>query len=128
MLSLYNKLVQKHIERKMSMQEKYIKNTAILFVSMAITKIVGALFKIPLANLLGGTGMGYFSTAYGLYSPIFAVTAAGVPTVIMRITAQSIASERRGYATAVKNTALGFFSAIGLAGTFVTAFFAKPFA
>lgn len=110
------------------MQEKYIKNTAILFVSMAITKFVGALFKIPLANLLGGTGMGYFSTAYGLYSPIFAITAAGVPTVIMRITAQSIASERRGYATAVKNTALVFFSAIGLAGTLVTALFAKPFA
>ena len=89
-----NKLVQnKLIERKTSMQQKYIKNTAILFVSMAITKIVGALFKIPLANLLGGTGMGYFSTAYGLYSPIFAVTAAGVPTVIMRITAQSVASD-----------------------------------
>ena len=45
------------------MEKKYLKNTAILFVSMAITKIVGALFKIPLANLLGGTGMGYFSTA-----------------------------------------------------------------
>jgi len=59
---------------------RYIKNTAILFAAMAITKIVGALFKIPLANLLGGTGMGYFSTAYGLYSPIFALTAAGVPT------------------------------------------------
>ena len=110
------------------MQEKYIKNTAILFVSMAITKIVGALFKIPLANLLGGTGMGYFSTAYGLYSPIFAVTAAGVPTVIMRITAQSIASGRRGYASAIKNTALVLYSAIGLAGTLAAALFAKPFA
>ena len=124
-----NKLVQnKLIERKTSMQQKYIKNTAILFVSMAITKIVGALFKIPLANLLGGTGMGYFSTAYGLYSPIFAVTAAGVPTVIMRITAQSVASERHGYASAVKNTAMMFFAAVGLVGTLATAFFAKPFA
>ena len=36
--------------------KRYVKNTAILFVSMAITKVVGALFKIPLANLLGGTG------------------------------------------------------------------------
>lgn len=111
------------------MQEKsYIKNTAILFVSMAITKIVGALFKIPLANLLGGTGMGYFSTAYGLYSPIFAVTAAGVPTVIMRITAQNIAMGRKGNALAVKKTAMVLYTVIGLAGTLVVAIFAKPFA
>ena len=49
------------------MNRKYIRNTAILFASMTINKIVGAVFKRPLANVLGGTGMGYFSTAYGLY-------------------------------------------------------------
>ena len=73
------------------MNKKYMKNTAILFASMTITKIVGAVFKIPLANILGGTGMGYFSTAYGLYSPVFALTAAGIPAVMMRLTAQNIA-------------------------------------
>lgn len=81
------------------MNRKYIRNTAILFASMTITKIVGAIFKIPLANVLGGTGMGYFSTAYGLYSPVFALTAAGIPTVMMRITAQNIAAGRPGNAS-----------------------------
>lgn len=107
---------------------RYIKNTAILFAAMAITKIVGALFKIPLANLLGGTGMGYFSTAYGLYSPIFALTAAGVPTVIMRTTARSAATGNRQYAAAVRRYALIIFSVIGLLGTAAVAVFAVPFA
>ena len=107
---------------------RYIKNTAILFAAMAITKIVGALFKIPLANLLGGTGMGYFSTAYGLYSPIFALTAAGVPTVIMRTTARSAATGNRQYAAAVRRYALIIFSVIGLLGTVAVAVFAVPFA
>ena len=88
------------------MEKKYLKNTAILFVSMAITKVVGALFKIPLANLLGGTGMGYFSTAYGLYSPVFALTAAGVPAVIMRTTAQCAAAGNRQHAVAVEDARL----------------------
>ncbi len=108
--------------------KNYIKNTVILFISMAITKIVGALFKIPLANLLGGTGMGYFSTAYGLYSPIFAITAAGVPTVMMRITAQSLAAGRNEYAAAVKKTALLLFSLVGSVGTATVMIFAAPFA
>ena len=63
--------------------KRFIRNTAMLFGAMAVTKIVGAVFKIPLANVLGGTGMGYFSAAYSLYSPVFAVTAAGIPTVVM---------------------------------------------
>ncbi len=109
-------------------EKHYIKNTIILFISMIITKIVGALFKIPLANLLGGTGMGYFSSAYGLYSPIFALTAAGIPTVLMRTTARNAAVGNIRYAAAVKRYALAIFSAIGLAGTAAVAVFAKPFA
>ncbi|MDE7229079.1 MAG: polysaccharide biosynthesis protein, partial [Oscillospiraceae bacterium] len=98
-------------------EKRYIKNTVILFVSMAITKIVGALFKIPLANLLGGTGMGYFSTAYGLYSPIFALTAAGIPTVMMRITARNAAVGNKPQALAVRRYALILFTVIGMLGS-----------
>ncbi len=106
----------------------YIKNTAILFVAMAITKIAGAVFKIPLANILGGTGMGYFSTAYALYSPILAITASGVPTVMMRLTAQYMAQNRTADAAAVKHTALKLFTLIGAAGMFLVMIFARPFA
>lgn len=109
-------------------EKRYIKNTAILFAAMAITKIVGALFKIPLANLLGGTGMGYFSTAYGLYSPIFALTAAGVPTVIMRTTARNAATGHKQHAVAVRKYALILFTVIGFLGTLAVAVFAVPFA
>ena len=109
-------------------EKRYIKNTAILFAAMAVTKIVGALFKIPLANLLGGTGMGYFSTAYGLYSPIFALTAAGVPTVIMRTTARCAASGNALYALAVRKYALIMFSVVGALGSAAVVIFAQPFA
>lgn len=72
--------------------------------------------------------MGYFSTAYGLYSPIFAVTAAGVPTVIMRATAQNLALGRQERAAAVMRTALFLFTLIGMAGTAAVALFSAPFA
>lgn len=110
------------------MNKKYIRNTAILFASMTITKIIGAVFKIPLANILGGTGMGYFSTAYGLYSPVFALTAAGIPTVMMRLTAQNIAAGRPGNALKTRRTALMLFSAAGLIGTLIVALFSRFFA
>ncbi len=110
------------------MNKKYFRNTAILFASMTITKIVGAVFKIPLANILGGTGMGYFSTAYGLYSPVFALTAAGIPSVMMRMTAQNIAAGRPGNALKTRRTALMLFTCIGAVGTLTVALFSGFFA
>ncbi len=108
--------------------KRFIKNAAFLFISMAITKIVGALFKIPLANLLGGTGMGYFSTAYGLYSPIFALTAAGIPTAIMRTTARCAACDDLCRASVVKKYAVILFAATGLIGSSLIVLLSKPFA
>ena len=71
--------------------------------------------------------MACFSNAYGLYSPVFAVTAAGVPTVIMRITARCTATGKLDYAAAVRRWALVLFAALGFLGTVVVAVLARPF-
>ena len=86
------------------MKEKtgFFKNTLILFTAMFITKIVGALLKIPLTNMIGGTGMGYFSTAYSFFKPVYTVLAAGLPVVITRMTAQSTACKRFREARSIK--------------------------
>ena len=81
---------------------------------MVISKIVGAVFKIPLTNILGGIGMGYYSTAYSLYTPVFAMTAAAVPTVIIKAVADNIALRRFANAQKVLRTAGVIFGGTGL--------------
>ena len=46
---------------------------AILGAAGLVVKILGAVFRIPLTAMLGGSGMGYFSCAYGLFLPVFAL-------------------------------------------------------
>ena len=94
---------------------------------MVISKVVGALFKIPLTNILGGIGMGYYSTAYSIYSPVFAMTAAAIPTVIIKTVADNVASEKYANAQKVLKTALAVFGTIGGIGTSLIILFAKPF-
>ena len=105
----------------------YAKNTIVLFLSMIISKIVGALFKIPLTNILGGIGMGYYSTAYSIYSPVFAMTAAAVPTVIIKTIADNVASKKYANAEKVLKTALVVFGTIGGVGSALIILFARPF-
>ena len=75
-------------------KQSFFKGAFILSVAALIVKLLGAIFKIPLANILGGDGMGYFSTAYDIYMPVYVISNAGLPVAIAKIVAES-ASKRR---------------------------------
>ena len=49
----------------------YVGGAAALLVSSVTVKILGALFKIPLTNLIGDSGMGLFAFAMQFFSLLF---------------------------------------------------------
>ena len=51
---------------------------AILAVSIAIVKIIGALYKIPLGRILGDVGFGHFNNAYAIYNLLLMISTAGL--------------------------------------------------
>ena len=55
-------------------KQTFIKGSLILMISAVAAKVMGAFFKIPLTNILGGVGMSYFSCAYSLFMPVYALT------------------------------------------------------
>lgn len=75
-------------------KQSFFKGAFILSVAALIVKLLGAIFKIPLANILGGDGMGYFSTAYDLYMPVYVISNAGLPIAIAKIVAESVSEGR----------------------------------
>ncbi|MCM1298323.1 MAG: polysaccharide biosynthesis C-terminal domain-containing protein [Firmicutes bacterium] len=111
----------------MRKKSQFIKNTAILFAAMFITKIIGAFLKIPLTNLIGGKGMGYFSAAYSFFTPVYTVLAAGLPTIVTKLTAQCIACKKYREAHSVKASAIALSVAGGIAGTAFMFALAVPF-
>ena len=64
-----------------------------LVMATAIVKVLGAVFKIPLGNLIGELGMGYFQTAYDLYLPIYSIALAGMPIAVCRMVAAYMGKE-----------------------------------
>ncbi len=75
-------------------KQSFFKGAMILSIAAIIVKILGAIFKIPLTNILGGDGMGYFSTAYDIYMPVYVVSNAGLPVAVARIVAESVSQKR----------------------------------
>ncbi|NMB30917.1 MAG: polysaccharide biosynthesis protein [Clostridiales bacterium] len=111
----------------MTEKQGLFKSSIILFVAMIITKVVGAVFKIPLANILGGSGMGYFSSAYGLFWPVYSIVAAGLPVAVVRLVAENSAKGNVRNLRKIKRVSLIYFSLVGFIGSIVILAFAKVF-
>lgn len=75
-------------------QQSFLYATMILGISTLLVKVMGACFKIPLAVLIGESGMGYFSTAYDVYLPVYSLAMAGLPIAVSRIVASFVAEHK----------------------------------
>ena len=85
----------------MTANKGFLRNTAVMFAAMFISKALGAVLKIPLGNILGGEGMGYFTTAYSIFTPVLSFVCAGIPTVLTRsVAGYAAAGEYRSVFTA----------------------------
>ncbi|MCL1824244.1 MAG: polysaccharide biosynthesis protein [Oscillospiraceae bacterium] len=113
---------------KSTKNKSMLENAAILFIAMGITKVIGAVLKIPLANILGGLGMSYFSSAYSVFSPVFALTAAAIPIVMTKIVAQNVAAGNFKNVRKIKKVALRAAGLLGFAGTLLILIITVPFA
>ena len=52
----------------MEKQQSFVKGAAVLIAANLVVKVIGAVFRIPLDQLLGKSGMGLFNVAYVLNS------------------------------------------------------------
>ena len=73
-------------------RQSVLRGSVWLIGSALLAKILGAVFRLPLTAMLGGTGMGYFSCAYGLFLPVFALSVTGINTAVSALTAPSAPS------------------------------------
>ncbi len=103
----------------MKPRQSFLYGTMILAMGTVIVKLVGALFKVPLANLLGGVGMSYFNVAYDLYYPLYALFVSGVPIAVSKLVSESLAQGRCRDARRLLRVAICLFAGAGLLGSLV---------
>lgn len=109
-------------------KQSFMEGAAVLVVAHLLVKIIGACFKIPLANVLNETGMAYFSRAYNLYAAIFVMATAGLPVAVSKMVSESIAKKNFAESKRIFKSAVVLLSIIGIAGTAVLFFGARFFA
>ena len=108
-------------------KKSFIYNSAILVISAIIVKLIGAFFKIPLTNILGGNGMAYFSCAYSIFMPVYAISVTGLPIAIAKLVSEANAKKDYKKISNIKSASFKLFSLIGFIFTIIVIFSAYPF-
>ncbi len=108
--------------------QTFMKGALILAIANFIVKIIGAVFKIPLYELIGKEGSGLFNVAYQIYTFMFIIATAGFPTAVSKMVAESIARDNEKESKKILESALILLGTIGVIGSVLLYVFANELA
>ncbi len=111
-------------ERK---KQSLLAGAGVLAIATIVVKLIGAVYKIPLDNLLGTVGYGYFNGAYAVYTPLYAISMAGLPVAVSKLVSQNMELGRVKDAKAIFRIAQQMFFIVGLAGMLILMAIAVPY-
>lgn len=101
--------------------QSFYAGAAIISAGGLISKILGALYRIPLTGILGGEGMGIYQMVYPLYCILLTVSASGIPAGLARLISSGGGEE-------VGGSAFRLYGVIGAVGAAVMFALSRPLA
>ncbi len=108
--------------------ESFFRGTLILISANAISKILGAVLKIPLTYILGEQGMAIYQTAFSVYIMLLSLITSGLPFAISRYVSGELALKRYGNIRFSVKLSFLMMSMLGLLASLVMFFCADFFA
>ncbi len=67
---------------KTDAKNSFLSGVLILTASTILVKLAGMFFKIPMNYIVGDTGMGYYNSAYSIYTLFYMISTSGLPVAI----------------------------------------------
>lgn len=97
-----------------SKKDDYIVQGAILAAAAVLTKIIGVVYRIPLTNILGDEGNGFYGYAYQVYAIALMLSSFSLPTAVSKLVSSRMAVRQRRNAFRVFLCSLAFAVIVGL--------------
>lgn len=109
-------------------KSRFLSGVAALTLSTVIVKVIGLVYKIPMMHCLGAEGMGYFNSAYELYTLFFVIATAGLPVAVSILISEGLAQGRPNNVKKIYKISFALFFVLGLVGSLVLSLCSGVFA
>lgn len=117
-----------HTKGRLTEKKAFLSGVFWLTVSGLLVKCAGLMFKIPMNYVVGDTGMGYYNSAYSVYTFLYMLSTSGLPVALSVMVSEHRSRGEHKGAKRVYHTALALFVGVGLIASAVMLFFAPNLA
>lgn len=94
----------------------FFSGVVVLTVANLIVKVIGLLFKIPMTDKFGDGVMGYYNSAYTIYTLFYMVSTAGLPVAVSIMVSEARAKGKLNQIKRIFRVTVTLFFLIGLFG------------
>ncbi len=108
-----------------SKKQNFLQGALILSMAAIIVKVIGAVYKIPLMNIIGGEGFGYYNTAYTIFTPLYTIATAGIPVAVARMVSECVTLGRFRDVRRIFQISMTCFLVTGTLGSLIMLFGSK---
>lgn len=107
-------------------QKNFLSGALILTLANALAKVIGAIYKIPLNNMLGTVGTNYYNDGYQIYALLFVLSTAGIPVAIAKMVSEAVATGRTNEPKRILKNSLWVFGILGAVLAALLMIFVEP--
>lgn len=95
-------------------KQSFFGGAAVLAAGVVAVKVIGAIYKIPLYNILGPEGNAIFTNAYNIYAALLTVSTTGLPVALSKMVSEATALGRENQARRIFRVSAATFLALGV--------------
>ena len=109
-------------------ESNFVVQGSILAVAGIIVRLIGILYRVPMTNIIGDEGMGYYSTAFNVYNIMLILSSYSLPLAVSKMVSARMAKGQYRNSVRVLKAALVYATVVGGIACFITWNFADFFA
>ena len=105
----------------------FLAHGGILAAASIFVRFIGMIYRIPMVNIIGSEGNGYYSTAYSVYNILLLLSSYSLPLAVSKLVSARTAVGKWKETKRIMMAAFVFAAAVGLVFSLVTFFLADFF-
>ncbi len=118
-------------------ESNFVVQGSILAIASIVVRIIGIAYRIPMINIIGDEGMGYYGTAFNVYNIALLLSSYSLPLAVSKMVSARLANKQYRNAERIFRAALGYATIVGAitaaviwfgADFFATEIFYMPYA
>ena len=100
-------------ENSRKKESNFVVQGSILAIASIVVRIIGIAYRIPMINIIGDEGMGYYGTAFNVYNIALLLSSYSLPLAVSKMVSARLANKQYRNAERIFHAALAYATIVG---------------